>query len=187
MNHLTGGLTDPAPQSAAAFRIIMQAMARPGTIHRLTGGTAPAPVGPAAATALLVLCDPTTPLHLAGAADHPSLRNWVSFHTGAPLTDAETAQFAHGRWDDLMPLDRFPVGLPDYPDRSATLIVELDALDPTGTRLTGPGIQDAAHLSLPAPDVLAANAARFPLGLDFIFTCGDRLACLPRSTQLGDV
>ena len=52
-----------------AFRSILQAMARPGTIHDLTGALPPPPLSIAAGVALLTLADPSTPVHLAGAAD----------------------------------------------------------------------------------------------------------------------
>jgi alpha-D-ribose 1-methylphosphonate 5-triphosphate synthase subunit PhnH len=174
------GFTDPAIQSAQGFRVLMQAMACPGTIHKLDLVHAPV-IGPAAATTLLLLADPTTPLHIAGAL--PKLDQWLRFHAGCPLVAPENATLAVGRWTDL-PLDRFSVGLPDYPDRSATLIVELDQLDDNGPRLTGPGIREQASLSLPDVDAFIRNNALLPMGLDFIFTCGNRLACLPRSTRV---
>ena len=176
------GLADPAIQSSRGFRVLMQAMARPGTIQRLNL-TRPPALGPAAGSVLLLLADPTTPLHLAGAL--PGLAPWLQFHAGCPLTGPEGASLAVGRWPDLR-LDLLPVGLPDYPDRSATVIVELDRLDADGPQLTGPGIQGHASLSLPEIAPFRANRALFPMGLDFIFTCGDRLACLPRSTVVGD-
>jgi alpha-D-ribose 1-methylphosphonate 5-triphosphate synthase subunit PhnH len=83
-----------------------------------------------------------------------------------------------------VPLAGFPLGTPEYPDRSATLIVDLPALSATGARLTGPGIRDTAALSLPDPAAFAANGAGFPLGLDFILCAGDRLAGLPRTTRV---
>lgn len=184
---LTGGFTDAPVESARAFRAILEAMARPGTIHHVAGATPPAPLSPAAGVALLTLTDPTTPLHLAGAADCAELRDWVAFHVGAPLVAAEDAVFAVGTWADLQPVDRFAIGQPDYPDRSATLIVETDRLDAEGPRLTGPGIRDAARLSLPETEAFRANRALFPLGWDCILTCGDRLAALPRSTRVEDV
>ena len=76
------------------------------------------------------------------------------------------------------------VGTPEYPDRSATLIVEMERLQASGARLSGPGIKAAAALSLPEITEFQANARHFPLGLDFLFTCGDRLAALPRSTRV---
>ena len=169
---------DPPADSARAFRAIMQAMARPGTIHDLST-SAPEGLSPAAATTLLVLADPTTPVWTRTG------RDWLVFHTGAPITeDRSEATFAVGTWDDLMPLDDWPTGTPDYPDRSTTLIVEIPSLDGPGTRLTGPGIDDEAHLPLPDAKALAANAALYPLGVDLILTCGTRVAALPRSTRI---
>ena len=52
-----------------------------------------------------MLCDRTTPLHLAGGHDCAAVRDWVTFHTGAPLVAPEAAAFALGRWDDLTPLE----------------------------------------------------------------------------------
>lgn len=184
---LSGGFAQPAVESARAFRAVLNAMARPGSIHSVTGATPPAPLSIAAGVALLTLADSTTRLHLAGAADTPEVRGWVAFHIGAGLAPAEEADFALGRWPDLCPVGRFRIGQPDYPDRSATLIVELDDLSPAGPRLTGPGIRSEARLSLPEAAAFVANRALFPLGFDTIFTCGTRLAALPRSTRVEDI
>lgn len=181
---LTGGFADAPVDAARAFRAILQAMARPGTIHPVAGAAPPAPLSPAAGAVLLTLADPTTPLHLAGAADCPSVRDWIAFHIGAPVVAAEEAQLAVGRWDALLPVGRFRIGQPDYPDRSATLIVETGRLDTDGARLTGPGIRTEARLTLPDTAAFAANRALFPLGWDCILTCGDRLAAIPRSTRV---
>ncbi len=181
---LAGGFTDAPVQSARAFREILEAMARPGTIRRVSGATSPAPLSVAASVALLVLTDPTTRFHLAGRADCPAVRDWVSFHTGAPFVRAEDADFALGTWEALHPVDRFRIGQPDYPDRSATLIVECDRLVNHGPALTGPGIETATWLNLPETAAFRANRALFPLGFDTIFTAGDRMAGLPRSTRV---
>ncbi|MCC5960441.1 MAG: phosphonate C-P lyase system protein PhnH [Rhodobacteraceae bacterium] len=183
--HLTAGFIDPARDGARAFRQVLDAMAHPGRIVTLDGPQGPAPCSPAAASVLLTLADATTPLHLAGAHDAAALRDWVAFHLGAPLVGPADAVFALGTWDALGPLAAYPQGSAEYPDRSATLIVEMDALDTDGARLTGPGIETQAFLSLPDVGALADNAARFPLGLDVLFTCGPRLAALPRSTKIG--
>jgi alpha-D-ribose 1-methylphosphonate 5-triphosphate synthase subunit PhnH len=79
---------------------------------------------------------------------------------------------------------RFAIGTAEYPDRSATLIVEMPELVAEGARLTGPGIETEAHLSLPEIAAFQANRARFPLGFDCFFTCGERVAGLPRSTRV---
>ena len=112
------------------------------------------------------------------------VRDWITFHTGAPLVERARASFALGPWQALLPLTDYPVGSAEYPDRSTTLIVEMPTLTQTGARLTGPGIETAAALSLPDIAAFQRNAALYPLGLDFLFTAGDHLAALPRSTRV---
>jgi len=185
MDHasLAGGFADPAQDSARAFRGLMQAMARPGRIENVDGVTPPAPLSVAAGTIVMTLCDAGTGLYLAGAHDCAAVRDWVRFHTGAPIVRAEEAQFVLGTWDAL-DLTALPLGTPEYPDRSATVIVEMPALAAEGAVLTGPGIKDRAALNLPETRMFQENAARFPLGLDFYFTSGRALAALPRSTKV---
>lgn len=181
---LSGGFAAPATDAAHAFRAVMEAMARPGSRQPITGAQPPAPISTAAGAVLLTLCDTDTPLYLAGAADCEALRGWIAFHTGAPLVGPGDCAFALGTWDALLPLSAYPVGTSEYPDRSATLIVDHpDWLGPEAT-LRGPGIRDAATLPLPDLTAFQANSAMFPLGLDFIFTCGDQIAALPRSTRV---
>lgn len=180
-NSLSGGFTDPAIQSAHAFRRVMEAMGRPGTLQDIAGAQPPAPLSPAAGVVLLTLCDTDTPIYLAGAADCDAVRSWLAFHTGAPLSGPAHCVFAVGTWEALAPLSSYHIGTPEYPDRSATLIVECPELTASGATLSGPGIRDSITLSLPDVEAFQSNHALFPLGLDFIFTSGDRLAALPRS------
>jgi alpha-D-ribose 1-methylphosphonate 5-triphosphate synthase subunit PhnH len=181
---LDGGFSDASVDAAHAFRAAMSAMARPGRIERLGGARPPAPLSVAAGTLILTLCDPETPVHLAGGHDTPEVRGWIAFHTGAPVVPRAQAAFAVGRWEALLPLDGFRIGEAEYPDRSATLIVEMAALAAEGARLAGPGIRDAAHLSLPETEAFRQNARLFPLGLDFFLTADDRVAALPRTARV---
>lgn len=182
---LEGGFGDASRQAAHAFRALMMAIARPGTVETLAGASPPAPLSCAAGALILTLTDADTPLFLAGAANTPEVRSWIAFHTGAPLTGPSQSLFALGRWADLIPLDAYPIGSSEYPDRSTTLIVETDRLERSGAVLTGPGIRDKTELALPDTEAMARNSRLFPLGLDFFFTCGDRVAALPRSTRIG--
>lgn len=183
---LTGGFDDAPVQSARAFRSALSVLARPGRIETISGGSAPAPVSTAAATLLLTLCDRETPLFLAPGHDSQAVGDWVAFHIGSPLVGPGEAVFALGRWPALMPLDAYACGTSEYPDRSATLIVEVDSLAATGAVLRGPGIESETRLSLPETRAFRANRALFPQGLDFYFTDADRLAALPRSTIVED-
>lgn len=179
---LSGGFADPAIASATAFRQVMEAMARPGTIHTINGAAPPAPLSRATGAVLLTLCDPDTPVHLAGVLDCDPVRAWVAFHTGAPIVGPSHCMFAVGAWTDLTPSSAYQIGSPQYPDRSATLIVQAERLEQTGATLSGPGIKETHALSLPEIEAFQQNAGHFPLGLDFIFTNGDRVAALPRTT-----
>lgn len=184
---LSGGFTDPSLQSAHGFRACLTVMSRPGRVETLRAALPPAPMSVAAGSLALTLLDGTTTVHLAGPLDCAPVRDWLTFHTGAPLVAAADADFAFGRFADLAPLDRFAIGTPDYPDRGATLVIELDQLTATGVRLSGPGIKDSARLSLPATAPFQDNHALFPLGFDAFLTCGDRIAGLPRSTIVEDI
>ncbi len=179
MTAMTGAFADPARDGARAFRAILDAMARPGRIHPIDGPNAPE-LSPAAAAVLLTLADTDTPVWLAIDAARP----WLSFHCGAPKADKPGCMFAVGPWESLAPLDPYQPGTADYPDRSATLIVEMDELAAEGATLSGPGIDGTTTLSLPDPAAMRASNARFPLGLDFILCAGNSVACLPRSTRI---
>ncbi|QHQ35680.1 phosphonate C-P lyase system protein PhnH [Algicella marina] len=180
---LEGGFSNAPVDAAHAFRAVMNAMARPGVISELAGAVPPAPLSVAAGVVLLTLCDPETPVYLAPSRNNEAVRSWITFHTGAPFSSVETAMFAVGHWTELKSRG-FTVGTPAYPDRSATLIVELERLMPEGATLRGPGIRDTTALSLPEVEAFQSNARLFPLGLDHLFTCGNRLAGLPRTTKV---
>ena len=168
-----GGFAHAPHDAARAFRAAMQALARPGRIERLSGALPPAPLSPAAGA-------------LAPSHDLPALRDWLIFQTGAPFTTPEAAHFVIGSWEALTPVSRFAIGTPEYPDRAATLIIEMPALTQNGARLTGPGIKDSTRLSLPEVAAFQANRALWPLGFDAFLTAGDQVAGLPRSTIVED-
>jgi alpha-D-ribose 1-methylphosphonate 5-triphosphate synthase subunit PhnH len=181
---MTGGFEDAPVEAARAFRAALEALSRPGVVVQVTGAMPPAPLSVAAGVLLLTLADGTTPVHLAGAWDCALVRDWITFHCTSPLVGPADAVFAVGNWAALEPVGRFAIGRADYPDRAATLIVEMAELDGKGARLTGPGIEVDAYLSLPDVAAFQANRALFPLGFDAFLTCGDRLAGLPRSTRV---
>lgn len=181
---LTGGFKNPALEAAHAFRCAMNAMACPGERQILEGATPPARLSRAAGTLILTLCDPETPIFLAGAYDCDDLRKWIAFHSGAPFGPAAQCSFAVGTWMDLTPLTQFPMGCADYPDRSATLIVETGGTPLEEHVITGPGVKGSGTIALPSTAEFIENNMRFPLGLDFFFTAEDTLTAMPRSTRV---
>jgi alpha-D-ribose 1-methylphosphonate 5-triphosphate synthase subunit PhnH len=163
----------------------MNAMARPGKISTVSGARGPAPLSDAAAVLLLTLCDAETPIFLGTGHDVAALRAWISFHTAAPfVTQRSEAMFALGTWTDLACGEGFAIGTSEYPDRSTTLIVEMEMLTSDANILRGPGIETTAQLSVPDAEFSQANAALFPLGVDLFLTCGTALAALPRTTKV---
>ncbi|WP_336096779.1 phosphonate C-P lyase system protein PhnH [Roseovarius sp. CH_XMU1461] len=186
---LQGGFADAPREAARAFRACLDVMARPGTIAEVSGAVPPAPLSIGTGVILLTLCDPDTPVYLAGRMDSPEIRQWISFHAGAPITGTRAeASFAFGTWEELLPLAEFPIGSAEYPDRSTTLVVALDRLEPDmGARISGPGIRDVARLPLPDTEAFQDNHLLYPQGLDFFFTAGARIAALPRSTKVEGV
>jgi alpha-D-ribose 1-methylphosphonate 5-triphosphate synthase subunit PhnH len=189
MTDIAPGLADPPHDAQRLFRGVLEGFSHPGRIVTLP--QPPAGVGPlsAAATALvLTLVDRDTPLWLAPSFDVAAVRDFVRFHTGAPIVAREAeALFALVTPERAPLLDGFAIGTDPYPDRSATLIVELPSLSTGPERfLRGPGIQDRATSRLSGlPDSFwsewKANNALFPCGVDVVFTAGAELLALPRS------
>jgi len=185
-----GGFGDEPRDAAAVFRAALDAMARPGRVHEVTGARPPRGLSQAAGAILLTLADAGTPVWLPHRLADGPVAQWLTFHTGARQAAAPgSAVFAVGQWAELAPLDAWPAGEPAYPDRSATLIVEVATLSGgPRLRLTGPGIETAEVLAPALPGeaaaALAANAGRYPLGVDLFFTAARSLAALPRTTTV---
>ncbi|MBV8030592.1 MAG: phosphonate C-P lyase system protein PhnH [Betaproteobacteria bacterium] len=184
------GLQAPELESQKIFRAAAEALAHPGRIVAMqTTASMPAGLHEASGALALSLLDHDTPLwlspRLAGAA------SFLRFHTGCPLTErAERAAFAILEAGALRSLADFDNGEDAYPERSATLIVQVERLDDQGGwTLAGPGIKDRAQLrveGLPAQFAAewAANAGRFPRGVDLFLSCGGRACGLPRTTRI---
>jgi alpha-D-ribose 1-methylphosphonate 5-triphosphate synthase subunit PhnH len=183
---LSPGFADPVANAQSCFRSVLDAMARPGQIHKVTGVSAAPPLCDAAAAILLTLADHETPLWLDPAA--ASAREWIAFHTGALTAPTTHAMFAIAL--TLPDLANFPDGTDEMPETSSTIILQLPSLR-TGRRftLTGPGLREPAILTadgLP-PDFAAIwqrNHALYPRGIDLILCAGNQLTALPRSVTI---
>lgn len=193
MSVVAAGFVEPVLAAQATFRTVMDAMARPGSVRRLAGIAAPAPLSPTAAAIALTLLDYETPFWLdPPLAATPDLARFISFHTGARLT-AEPAEAAFAfvaAPAAAPPFAAFPQGSAEYPDRSTTLVLQMTHLaEGDGMTLRGPGIAGARRLAaapLPADFLaqLADNRARFPRGVDVLLAAHDTVAGLPRSLHV---
>lgn len=189
-----GGFSDPVGASQTVFRAVMDAMAKPGSVHQLPAVTAPpAPLSATAAAVIATMADADTPVWLDATLMKTSqVRDWIVFHTGAPIAEHQSdAAFALvAAPQNLSALNGFSLGIQEYPDRSTTLIVQVSSLA-NGAALTleGPGIKSQTSL---APDPMPphfeaqwqANRAAFPRGIDLILAAPGCVAAMPRSTRL---
>jgi alpha-D-ribose 1-methylphosphonate 5-triphosphate synthase subunit PhnH len=188
VSDIAAGLADPAHDSQRLFRAVLDAFSHPGRIVSLPDPPAGAgPLSRAATAFLLTLVDRDTPLWLAPAFDTPQVCDFVRFHTGAPIVAQPVdALFVVLTPDQMPPLDDFAIGTDPYPDRSATLVIELPSLVGGPQRWwRGPGVETCQAVALAGlPESFwtqwAANRALFPCGVDLVFAASSDLIALPR-------
>ncbi len=182
------GFADPVLESQACFRAVLDAMARPGTLHVAgTGLAPPAPLVPSAAAVLLTLVDGETPLF--AAPGFAPARDWIGFHCGAVPVDA-VGEAGFVLADTLPDLAAVNAGTDESPDAAATIILQVAAIGSgRRLRLSGPGLRVKQALEVTGlpddfPALWAANHALFPRGADLLLCCGTTLAALPRSVRV---
>jgi alpha-D-ribose 1-methylphosphonate 5-triphosphate synthase subunit PhnH len=187
-NDLSPGFADPIADAQSCFRSVLDAMARPGQVHAITGVSAPAPLCDAAAAVLLTLADHETPLFL--DPDAAQAATWIAFHTGAPTVAPAQATFALAL--SLPDLATMPDGTDEAPESSATIILQVKSVT-TGQRfiLQGPGLREPRTIAidgLPADfaTIWQQNHALYPRGIDLILCAGNQLTALPRSVSIKD-
>ncbi len=142
---------DPVQEAQRAFRAVMNALARPGTIQPVAGlADAPAPLSAVAAAVALTLADYETPLFLdTPLAANPDVARYLAFHSGARVVAAPSqASFAViADPASMADFADFALGTDIYPDRSTTLILQVEHLlegataSPLTTAARGEGIR----------------------------------------------
>ena len=191
---LPAGFADKVISAQSTFRSVMDAMARPGSVQRIAAiaGT-PRPMMHGTAAIALTLFDHDTPLWLDPAMSATTdAAQWLKFHTSAPIvSDSSASNFALIADAAALPaLDRFAFGTPEYPDRSTTLILQVDSLtEGPALELRGPGIDGSATLCAAIEpfdlfERLSINATLFPRGIDVVLVADDAIAAIPRTTRL---
>ncbi|HEY2052138.1 MAG TPA: phosphonate C-P lyase system protein PhnH [Caulobacteraceae bacterium] len=184
---------DPVRDSQTVFRQVMDAVARPGSQADL-GAIVEPPAGldAAAAAVALTLFDFETTVWLDAVLSGGEAEAWLRFHCGCPLvSDPAKAAFALISDAKAAPaLSAFNPGDAKYPDRSTTVIVQVESLD--GGRpvtLTGPGIKDSVTVAPKGlPEGFWAqmqdNNSKFQFGVDVVIVSGQTLIATPRSSHI---
>jgi len=191
---LPPGFADKVLSAQSTFRSVMDAMARPGSVRRIVplAGT-PGPMMRGTAAIALTLFDHDTPLWLdARMSESVEVLKWLRFHTGAPVVqDPSISGFALiADAAELPPLERFALGSNEYPDRSTTVIVQVESLAAgRAFELRGPGIDGVASLqaTIGPHDLferLRINQTLFPRGIDMVLVADDAVVAIPRTTRV---
>lgn len=180
----------PEDDAQQTFRAVLGSMAEP-LLPCALPVLPPALPGLKAATAALLyaLADQDVSVWLPALPDETvsSLR----FHTGMRVADLpEAADFiviaARMPLPDLMSLK---AGSAEYPDRSATLLIEVDGFGTDQVEGSGPGFAaprrfGAAGLPKDFWREWQRNHARFPLGVDAVLITDTHVAGLPRGVRI---
>jgi len=191
---LPAGFADKVLSAQSTFRSVMEALARPGSVRRVTASVGtPPPMMRGTAAIALTLFDHDTPIWLdEKMSETMDVARWLKFHSGAPIvTDSSISAFALiGDPHALPELERFAFGSNEYPDRSTTLILQVASLTRgSAYELSGPGIDGSAVINATFEpkdlfDRLAINAALFPRGIDVVLVADDAIVAVPRTTRL---
>jgi alpha-D-ribose 1-methylphosphonate 5-triphosphate synthase subunit PhnH len=154
----------------------------------------------ASALVAFALLNADVSFHLVNASEADA--SYLAANTRARIApiDHATFIFANGT-EPAGILEGANCGTLPYPDTSATIVIQVDALSGQSLcgalklTMTGPGVDGAADVyvrGLGADLLLALQArnAEFPLGIDAILTCDDkgsgepRVLGLPRTARL---
>jgi alpha-D-ribose 1-methylphosphonate 5-triphosphate synthase subunit PhnH len=190
---LPAGFADKVIAAQSTFRSVMDAMSRPGSVCRISASAGtPGPMMRGTAAFALTLFDNDTAIWLDGVMSATAdVGKWIKFHTGAPIIgDPSASAFAViGDPQHIPPLERFSFGSDEYPDRSTTLLIQVESLSAgPAWELYGPGIKGSAVLQAriagPLVERLAINRAIFPRGVDVVLVHDDCLVAIPRTTRI---
>lgn len=189
---LETAFTLPVQDAQHSFRRLLKAMSEPGVIvalHQLKHGWQPLNV--ATTSVLLTLADNDTPVWLSNALHNDIVSQSLRFHTNAPLVEQpQQATFAVA--SDSISAEQLNVlsaGTVVAPETGVTLVVQLASLSGGRMlRLTGAGIAEERMIAPQLPECIIEELTErphpFPLGIDLILTCGERLLAIPRTTHV---
>ncbi|MFV0263667.1 MAG: phosphonate C-P lyase system protein PhnH [Kluyvera sp.] len=189
---LETAFTLPVQDAQHSFRRLLKAMSEPGAIvalHQLKHGWQPLNV--ATTSVLLTLADNDTPVWISTALHNDIVSQSLRFHTNAPLVEQpQLATFAVA--SDAISSEQLNAlceGSAVAPETSATLIVQVSSLSGGRMlRLTGAGIAEERMIAPQLPSCILHELTErphpFPLGVDLILTCGERLLAIPRTPHV---
>ena len=191
---IPAGFARPVFESQSTFRVILEAMSRPGRAVKIPVQAGGPPAWPGSLSALvLTLCDMDTPLWLDVSANTPEALRFLRFHCGCPVVaEPARADFAVMLGaQDMICLEEFALGSAEYPEKSCTVLLYSPLIGQGGEalRIHGPGVEGESQMPrswLPNNFVeqWLVNGGLFPRGVDVILVGNDAIVGLPRTLKL---
>jgi alpha-D-ribose 1-methylphosphonate 5-triphosphate synthase subunit PhnH len=180
---------DSVHDTQAVFRVVLEALSRPGSQRRVPVAAADAPSNPWLTAVLLTLLDHEVSFV---AVSEAATETFVRARTNARPAALSDADFVLANIDSLTPdgVRALKRGSLAYPDESATLIADVRKAAGDVYRLAGPGIQHEMQCRLALNDsvveALVEVNANYPCGIDVLLVDTEgRLTGLPRTTRIG--
>ncbi|WP_307225007.1 phosphonate C-P lyase system protein PhnH [Pectinatus haikarae] len=186
---------DKVLDAQQVYRLLLDAMARPGKINTLSMSECLKPPrglqSGTAAVALTLLDQGTGFCFLSAGRQEP---DYLTANTGAAAQSVDVAELIIFSGCECVQLDKVCCGSLLSPEQGATLLIMVEELSSTEgrlcLRLTGPGIRNHCDLfinglALKNLETISCMNKEFPLGIDVIYTDkSGNVACIPRSSSM---
>lgn len=184
-------LTPRGAREQQTFRVLLNAMARPGSVDSVSVHDLGGEHGAALSIAEALI---DHEVNFAVVPERAEIIDAVLRQTGSRVAAPEDADYVICEAESLArTLDLVKDGTLEFPDQSATVICRVTAIDGQGgerLRLSGPGIQTCVTVAIEgfspeAQAVMAERNSHTPLGIDIVFvTASGRVVCINRNTRL---
>lgn len=182
----------------AHYRLLLDAMARPGKVNRLPVLQLAPPAGFHQTSVLVALALLNADTCFSSVGHPLPVSEYLLLNTAArPVATSEADfVFVQGRQVVAEDLSNLKAGSLSYPEESATLIVDVDEIgsepvpDALVLELSGPGVDGRRKVYMRGLDpavlrTLEEQNLEFPLGIDAIFTDAEqRFFCIPRTSRM---
>ncbi len=181
-----------------AYRKLLTAMSRPGTIENISNEAAKADMEisfyPGTLILMLMLLDSEVSFHIVGEEQEAiaSLIHQLTYSSHRSLEEADYIFVLRGARDEekLQTLKTAKLGNLVDPHASATIIFEVEELNKSKELiLQGPGIEDRAYMGVTLfeswIEERTQRNSQYPLGIDIILADrASRIVGLPRTAQI---
>ena len=191
---------DEVHAAQRTFRLLLNALSRPGTLETLSDRMPDVPCGvdPHVALVAFTLLDQEVRFATSGPAP-ARLAGYIARRTGARQAPPEEAGFLFASGEDPdAPLARLPVGSPEFPEQGGTAVLTVERLsvkdDGDGPwsvmTLSGPGVAAMTQVHVrgltgAVVDSFVDLNREYPLGIDALLIDLDgRVIGLPRTVRI---